>query len=66
MRGRPVTKAVLDIVTRTASRLDEIHLVTSCVEPCWVSSILVDSASPFEVLDYEWAWEIDSKTPVYP
>jgi hypothetical protein len=40
-----VTEAVLDIVARATERPDEIHLVTSCVEPWWVSPVLVDSTS---------------------
>jgi hypothetical protein len=33
-----------------------------CLEPWWVSPILMDNTSLFEVGDYKWAWEIDSKT----
>ncbi len=58
------TEAVLDIVATATERPDEIHLVTSCVEPWWVSPLLVDNRSLFEVGDYKWAWEIDPKTLV--
>ena len=57
-----VADAVLDIVARAAHRPDEIHLVTSCIDPWWVSPVLVDNTSLFEVGDYKWAWQIDPNT----
>jgi hypothetical protein len=55
-----VAEAVLDIVARSDDRPDEIYLVTSCVEPWWVSPALVENVSLFEAGDYQRAWEIPS------
>ncbi len=59
-----VAAAVLDIVKEREDRPDEIYLVmTGRDKLWWVSPLLVDSRSFFELDEpNEWTWEIDPKS----
>jgi len=58
-----VADAVLNTAKATENRPDEIYLVSTVIEPWWVSCILVDNRSFFDFTEPdERTWQIDPTT----
>ncbi len=58
-----VAEIVLDLVAELKERPDEIYIVMTWHEVWWVSPVLVDGATMFDMGE-KWAWKIDSTSLV--